>query len=176
MPACRRSDHPQPGLAIAGAGAGARHSRGAVVRGRAPAPRQFLDDRRNVPGPDVQRPDRHAGRAVRAGRRRRHPGAWSARPVWHCAGGCLAGVDRHDARRHRLGVRRRLAPRRAQALDMEKHFSLWVYLSASPLLWLTITVAVFVFADWLAELSGRNPFVNPVLIAIVVIAALLLAT
>jgi len=59
---------------------------------------------------------------------------------------------------------------------MEKHFSLWVYLSASPLLWLTITVAVFVFADWLAELSGRNPFVNPVLIAIVAIAALLLAT
>ena len=57
-----------------------------------------------------------------------------------------------------------------------EHFSLWVYLAASPLLWLTITVTVYVAADWMAERSGRHPVVNPVMIAIVAIAALLLAT
>lgn len=59
---------------------------------------------------------------------------------------------------------------------MEAPFELWVYLTGSPLLWLTITVAVFAFADWLAERSGHHPLVNPVMIAIVAIAALLLVT
>lgn len=59
---------------------------------------------------------------------------------------------------------------------MEAPFSLWVYLSTTPLLWLTLTVVVWIFADWLALLSGRNPLVNPVMIAIAVIAAILLAT
>jgi predicted murein hydrolase (TIGR00659 family) len=59
---------------------------------------------------------------------------------------------------------------------VDKHFSLWVFLAASPLLWLTITVTVYVAADWIAERAGRNPVVNPAAIAIVVIAALLLAT
>jgi predicted murein hydrolase (TIGR00659 family) len=55
-------------------------------------------------------------------------------------------------------------------------FALWVYLSATPLLWLTLTVVVWAFADWLAELAGRNPLVNPVMITIVVIAVILMAT
>ena len=59
---------------------------------------------------------------------------------------------------------------------MEAPFLLWVYLSTQPLLWLTLTVLIFVLADWLAERSGRNPLVNPVMIAIVVIAAILVAT
>jgi predicted murein hydrolase (TIGR00659 family) len=59
---------------------------------------------------------------------------------------------------------------------METAFSLWVFLAASPLLWLTLTVAIYVFADWLAERCGRHPLVNPVLIAIVVIAVLLVVT
>ena len=59
---------------------------------------------------------------------------------------------------------------------MEAPFQLWVYLSAQPLLWLTLTVVIFVFGDWLAGRSGRNPLVNPVMIAIVVIAAILVAT
>jgi predicted murein hydrolase (TIGR00659 family) len=59
---------------------------------------------------------------------------------------------------------------------MDAPFSLWVYLSATPLLWLSLTVAIWIFADWLAQLSGRNPLVNPVMIAIVAISAILLAT
>jgi putative effector of murein hydrolase len=35
---------------------------------------------------------------------------------------------------------------------------------------------IWVFADWLAQLSGRNPLVNPVMIAIAAVSASLLAT
>ena len=59
---------------------------------------------------------------------------------------------------------------------METPFALWVYLSATPLLWLALTVVVWVFADWLAQRAGRNPLVNPVMIAIVAIALILVAT
>ena len=55
-------------------------------------------------------------------------------------------------------------------------FSLWVYLATTPLLWLTLTVVIWVLADWLAQRSGRNPLVNPVMIAIALVAAILLAT
>jgi predicted murein hydrolase (TIGR00659 family) len=54
--------------------------------------------------------------------------------------------------------------------------SLWVYLSATPLLWLTVTVLVWLLADWLAALSGRHPLVNPVMIAIVLVALVLTGT
>jgi predicted murein hydrolase (TIGR00659 family) len=54
--------------------------------------------------------------------------------------------------------------------------SLWVYLAATPLLWLTVTVLVWLLADWLATLSGRHPLVNPVMIAIVLVALVLTAT
>ena len=59
---------------------------------------------------------------------------------------------------------------------MKRDFSLWVYLSTSPLLWLTVTLAAWVAADWLAQRSGRHPLVNPVLIAVTLVALLLKAT
>lgn len=59
---------------------------------------------------------------------------------------------------------------------METPFALWVYLSATPLLWLSLTVVVYVFADWLAKLAGGTPLLNPVMTSIVVIASLLIAT
>ncbi len=55
-------------------------------------------------------------------------------------------------------------------------FSLWVYLATTPLLWLTLTVVIWILADGLAQLSGRNPLVNPVMIAIAMVSAILLAT
>jgi predicted murein hydrolase (TIGR00659 family) len=55
-------------------------------------------------------------------------------------------------------------------------FSLWVYLSATPLLWLTVTLAAWLAADGLARRSGRHPLVNPVLVAVALVAALLAAT
>ena len=54
--------------------------------------------------------------------------------------------------------------------------ALWVYLSASPLFWLTVTVVVFLGCDRIAHAAGRHAVVNPVLMAIVGLGALLLAT
>jgi predicted murein hydrolase (TIGR00659 family) len=52
----------------------------------------------------------------------------------------------------------------------------WVYLSASPLLWLTLTLAAYIGAFALYERSRFNPLVNPVAIAIVLLTTLLAAT
>jgi len=52
-------------------------------------------------------------------------------------------------------------------------WKLWVYLQTTPLFWLTATLGAFLVADYLARLAGRNPLVNPVLISIALVAALL---
>jgi len=52
----------------------------------------------------------------------------------------------------------------------------WVYLSASPLLHLTMTVAAYVFSDWLYRKSGNNALLNPVLIAVIILVVVLSAT
>jgi len=54
--------------------------------------------------------------------------------------------------------------------------AIWVYLAASPLLWLTVTLLAYLAAFSLYRRSSFNPFVNPVLIAVAFISALLLAT
>lgn len=51
--------------------------------------------------------------------------------------------------------------------------AVWVYLAASPLLALTLTLLAYQLGLWLYAKSGRNPLVNPVLIAVVVIVTLL---
>jgi len=50
---------------------------------------------------------------------------------------------------------------------------IWVYLAASPLLHLTLTLAAYVAGDWLYERSGRLPICNPVLLAVVMLVSLL---
>ena len=52
----------------------------------------------------------------------------------------------------------------------------WVYLSTTPLLWLTATLAAFLAGQWLFEQAGRRPLVNPVAIAVVLLIVLLKAT
>lgn len=52
----------------------------------------------------------------------------------------------------------------------------WVFLATSPLFWLALTLSVYLGADKLSTLSGRNSFVNPVLIAIVALGAVLIGT
>ena len=52
----------------------------------------------------------------------------------------------------------------------------WVYLAASPLLWLTLTLAAYIAAFALYEKSRFNPLVNPVAIAVAAIVAILAAT
>ena len=56
---------------------------------------------------------------------------------------------------------------------MDGVVSLWVYLSASPLLWLTATLAAYVAADNLQRRLNRHPLANPVLLAVIVLVAIL---
>lgn len=53
---------------------------------------------------------------------------------------------------------------------------IWVYLAASPLLWLTLTLAAYIAAFALYEKSRFNPLVNPVALAVAAIVAILAAT
>jgi len=53
---------------------------------------------------------------------------------------------------------------------------IWVYLSASPLLHLTLTLVAFQAGFWLYRKGKLNPLLNPVLIAVLIIVATLFAT
>jgi predicted murein hydrolase (TIGR00659 family) len=59
---------------------------------------------------------------------------------------------------------------------MTNPFSIWVYLEAPPLLWLALTLVSWIVADAIARACGRHPLVNPVLIAIAAMGAVLIAT
>jgi putative effector of murein hydrolase len=52
---------------------------------------------------------------------------------------------------------------------------IWVYLSGSPLLALTLTLAAWQLGTLAYERSGRNPLVNPVAIAVLALAATIVA-
>ena len=53
---------------------------------------------------------------------------------------------------------------------------IWSYLSREPLIWLTATVVTYLVGDAIFRRSGRNPLANPVLIAVVILALVLLVT
>lgn len=52
-------------------------------------------------------------------------------------------------------------------------YSIWVYLAATPLFGLTLTLVVYEAADWLYRRSGQRAVVNPVLVAVLVISVVL---
>ncbi|MCB8821505.1 LrgB family protein [Microvirga rosea] len=58
----------------------------------------------------------------------------------------------------------------------DQPFALWVYLSQTPLLWLTVTLGAYVVADRISHATKRNPLCNPVLMAVVLIALVLWGT
>jgi len=53
---------------------------------------------------------------------------------------------------------------------------IWTFLSQEPLLWLTATLLAYVVGDTVFLKSGKRAFVNPVLIAVSMLALLLWAT
>ncbi len=53
---------------------------------------------------------------------------------------------------------------------------IWSYLREGPLLWLTATLIAYLIGDALFRASGRNPLVNPVLLAMVILGVVLWAT
>jgi predicted murein hydrolase (TIGR00659 family) len=58
----------------------------------------------------------------------------------------------------------------------ENPFSLWVYLSQSPLLWLTVTLLTYAAADAVSLRMLRHPLANPVLHSMWIIGVFLLVT
>jgi len=55
-------------------------------------------------------------------------------------------------------------------------FSLWVYLSQSPLLWLTVTLLTYAVADAVSLWTRRHPLANPVLHSMWIIGMVLVVT
>ncbi len=53
---------------------------------------------------------------------------------------------------------------------------LWVYLSGSPLLWLTATLVAYLAADAVSAATKRHPLANPVLIAVILVSGILVIT
>jgi predicted murein hydrolase (TIGR00659 family) len=53
---------------------------------------------------------------------------------------------------------------------------IWVYLAASPLLWLTATLVCYLLADRLYRLGGGNPLLNPVAVSVALLIGILVAT
>ena len=51
--------------------------------------------------------------------------------------------------------------------------ALWSYLAQGPLLWLTLTLVAYGIGDWTFRATGRTPWVNPVLLAVAILALLL---
>ena len=54
--------------------------------------------------------------------------------------------------------------------------SFWSYLSEGPLLWLGLTLLAYAIGDAAYRRSGRKPYVNTVLVAVVILAGILWAT
>ena len=58
----------------------------------------------------------------------------------------------------------------------QSFFGIWLYLSASPLLWIAVTLLAYWAAYGIYRRSGLNPIANPVLISVALIVCVLLLT
>jgi len=52
-----------------------------------------------------------------------------------------------------------------EGIDNSSLFEVWVYLSQTPLLWLTATLVAYIVADSISKKLDRHPLANPVIIA-----------
>lgn len=59
---------------------------------------------------------------------------------------------------------------------MDRIGDIWVYLATSPLLWLAMTLVVYLAGQWLFQRSGGRALFNPVALAITLLVLLLLLT
>lgn len=59
---------------------------------------------------------------------------------------------------------------------MSRVTDIWVYLSASPLLWLTLTLCVYAMASWLAARTEFAAWANPVAVSVALLGGILLLT
>lgn len=61
-------------------------------------------------------------------------------------------------------------------MDGERVFHIWVYLSATPLLGLTITLTAYLVAYRIYERAGGNPLLNPVALSVALLIGFLALT
>ena len=61
-------------------------------------------------------------------------------------------------------------------MDKKLFTDIWVYLAASPLLWLTLTILVYLVGRWIFHRSGGYALLNPMGVGIALLAGLLLLT
>jgi len=59
-------------------------------------------------------------------------------------------------------------------IEKDKLYSIWVYLQAEPLFWLTLTIGSYLVGDYLYKKSKLFPLVNPVAISILIISLVLI--
>lgn len=59
---------------------------------------------------------------------------------------------------------------------MNEILNIWSYLAEGQLVWLTLTVVAYVIGDGCFRLAGHKPYVNPVLISMILLAILLRTT
>ncbi|WP_159806588.1 LrgB family protein [Litoreibacter roseus] len=59
---------------------------------------------------------------------------------------------------------------------MTPMIEIWSYLSEGPLLWLTATLVAYLIGDGIFRATGRQPWANPVLLAVILLAVMLHVT
>ena len=59
-------------------------------------------------------------------------------------------------------------------IEKDKLYSIWVYLQAEPLFWLTLTIGSYLIGDYLYKRSKLFPLVNPVAISIFIVSLVLI--
>jgi predicted murein hydrolase (TIGR00659 family) len=59
-------------------------------------------------------------------------------------------------------------------IKTDKLYSIWVYLQAEPLFWLTLTIGSYLVGDYLYKKSKLFPMVNPVAISILIVSVVLI--
>jgi len=58
--------------------------------------------------------------------------------------------------------------------DEQRLYSIWVYLQAEPLFWLTLTIGAYLAGDYCYRRSALFPLFNPVALGIVIVSSVLL--
>ncbi len=58
--------------------------------------------------------------------------------------------------------------------EAQKLYSIWVYLQAEPLFWLTLTIGAYLVGDYCYRRSGMFPLLNPVALGIILVSGVLL--
>ena len=60
-------------------------------------------------------------------------------------------------------------------IDQQKLYSIWVYLQAEPLFWLTLTIGSYIISDSIYRKFNLFPLLNPVAISVLLVSIILIS-